>query len=149
MILWRISNHPALDGAGGLRAAGRWHTRGQRVVYCAPNPAAALVEVLVHLEIDAADLPRSLRYLEIDGPDSASVETLDSRILGRNWPTNLATTRRAGDAWLRSGRTALLRVPSAIVPATWNVLINPLHRDSAAIRVVHIHDHAVDLRLLR
>jgi RES domain-containing protein len=149
VILWRISNHRSLDGGGGLRASGRWHTRGRRIVYCAPEPAAALVETLVHAEIDVEDIPVSLRYLEIEAPDSVQVETLDVDVLGRNWQTNLESTRRAGDDWLRSGRTALLRVPSVIVPGTWNVLMNPRHRDSAQVRIARIHDHAIDPRLLR
>ena len=48
--LWRISNQGTLDGFGGLRAPGRWSLRGSPVVYCAPDPATALLETLVHLE---------------------------------------------------------------------------------------------------
>ncbi|SPE34283.1 RES domain protein [Candidatus Sulfopaludibacter sp. SbA6] len=149
MILWRIGNHTALDGGGGLRAPGRWHTRGRRIVYCAPNPATALLETLVHAEIDIEDIPITFRYLEIDAPDSVDSETADMAALGPSWPANLEATRRAGDEWLRSGRTALLRVPSAIVPATWRVLINPRHADSAQIRIAGVHDHGIDPRLLR
>ena len=97
MILWRISDHPELDGAGGLRVPARWHTLGRRIVYCAPNPAAALVEVLVHIEIDADDLPDPLQYLEIEVPDTISTKTVDVDGLGRNWQKNEAATRRAGD----------------------------------------------------
>ena len=149
MTLWRISDHPELDGAEGLLASGRWHTRGSRVVYCAPNPATSLVEVLVHIEIDSGDLPDPLRYLEIEAPDDISRETVNVDGLGRNWQANVEATRTAGDEWLRSGRTALFRVPSAIVPATWNVLIHPEHRQSTRIRTIRIHRHAIDPRLVR
>ena len=149
MILWRISNHPALDGGGGLRAPGRWHTRGRRIVYCAPNPATALLEVLVHAEIDMEDIPVAFRYLEIDVPDSIPAEAMDPAALPSNWRTNLEATRQAGDEWLHSGRTALLRVPSAIVPLTWNILINPRHPDSARIRILHVHEQGIDPRLVR
>lgn len=149
MILWRISNHAALDGGGGLRAPGRWHSRGRRIVYCAPNPATALLEVLVHAEIDAEDVPIRLRFLEIEAPDSVSVEIADERALGSDWQRNPEMTRPLGDLWLHSGRTALLQVPSAIVPATGNVLINPQHADSAQIRVVRVHEQPIDRRLHR
>ena len=50
MELWRISNYADLSGAGdGLLAAGRWHTRGRRIVYLADHPASALLEMLVHM----------------------------------------------------------------------------------------------------
>jgi len=149
VILWRISRHPELDGAGGLRASARWHTRGRPIVYCAPNPAGALLEALVHAEVDIEDLPVSFRYLEIEAPDALAVEAVDPGALARSWRTDLPATRRAGDLWLQSGRTALLRVPSAIVPETWNILINPRHAESEQVRVVRIHSHGLDPRLLR
>ncbi|MCC6342852.1 MAG: RES family NAD+ phosphorylase [Bryobacterales bacterium] len=148
MTLWRVSKHASLDGGGGLRAPGRWHTRGHRIVYCAPNPAAALLEVLVHAEIDIEDIPVSLRYLEVDAPDSISMERAGAEALPGNWRLDQEITRAAGDEWLRSGRTALLRVPSVIVPATWNILINPRHPESAQIRIIRRHEHRVDPRLL-
>jgi RES domain-containing protein len=149
VILWRTSNHFTLDGGGGLSASGRWHTVGQRIVYCAPNPATALLEVLVHTKIDIEDVPVNFRYLEIAAPDTLAVDDADMDGLGQSWRTNLAGTRRIGDRWLRSGRTALLRVPSVIVPATWNVLINPQHPESSQVRVVRDHRHGIDLRLFR
>jgi RES domain-containing protein len=138
VILWRISNHSTLDGGGGLKASGRWHTMGRRVVYCAPNPATALLEVLVHTEIDLEDVPVRFQFLEIEAPDALAVENVEA-----------SASRRAGDEWLRAGRTALLRVPSVLVPATWNVLLNPLHPDCAQVRILRAHRHVLDARLLR
>lgn len=148
MTLWRIGGHRRLDGAGGLLAPGRWHTQGSRIAYCAPNPATALVEILVHIEIDAGDLPDPLQYLEIDAPDTISTKSIDVGALGRHWQKDQMATRRAGDEWLRAGSTALLRVPSAIVPATWNVIVNPRHPESAKVQVVRVHIHGIDPRLL-
>jgi RES domain-containing protein len=146
MTLWRVSNHASLDGAGGLRASGRWHNRGKRIVYCAPNPATALLEILVHAEVDIVDIPVTIRYLEIEVPDSMAVESLDVSAGGVAWTQG--KSRRTGDEWLSSKRSALLRVPSVIVPATWNVLINPAHIESDHIRIVRTHRHAFDRRLL-
>lgn len=52
MELWRISNYADLSGEGGLRAAGRWHTRGKRIVYLTDHPASALLELLAHMDRD-------------------------------------------------------------------------------------------------
>jgi RES domain-containing protein len=118
-------------------------------VYCAPNPATALLEVLVHAKIDLEDVPVNFRYLEIEVPDSLAVGDADTDGLGHSWRTRMAATRRAGDEWLRSGRTALLRVPSVIVPATWNILINPRRPESSHVRIVRDYRQEIDLRLLR
>jgi len=144
-----VSNYAVLDGDGGLRAPGRWHTRGKPIVYCAENAAAALLETLVHAEIDAEDIPVAFRYLEIRAADSIALETIHPAGLVSNWRMKLDHTRRIGDEWLQSGQTAILRVPSVIAPRTWNLLINPAHPESAAIRIARVHRYVVDRRLLR
>ena len=52
-----------------------------------------------------------------------------------------------GDAWLRTAPSALLVVPSVIVPEECNVLINPLHADAAGIRAAKLRPWVYDLRL--
>ncbi len=149
MILWRISNHATLDAGGGLRASSRWHSRGRRIVYCAPNPATTLLEVLVHAEIDVEDLPVTYHHLEIEAPDSISVQSVSPEDPGSEGRFDIERSRRIGDAWLRSGQSALLLVPCVIVPATLNVLINPQHPDSAQIRIVRVHKRPINPRLRR
>ena len=69
MFLWRISNHSTLEGRGGLLASARWHTEGRPIVYFAESPPSALVERLVHLELNPARFPKSYRLLQAEGPD--------------------------------------------------------------------------------
>ena len=52
-----------------------------------------------------------------------------------------------GDGWLNSKRTALARVPSAILPNTWNVLLNPEHLAAGQIRIIETTKTEYDLRL--
>ena len=42
-----------------------------------------------------------------------------------------------------------MRVPSAIMPNVHNVLLNPLHPDSARARIVEVVDVPFDPRLFR
>src|SRR6185503_2600554 len=135
MRLWQISNHASLTGEGGLYASGRWHTRGRRVVYLADHPASALLEVMVHLEIDAEDLPTHYQLLGVDVPDGVPVAALTEDELQNGWRTQIAVTRARGDEWLRTGPTALLRVPSVIVPEAANYLLNPAHPEAARISI--------------
>jgi len=145
MRLWRISNHADLSGEGGLRASGRWHSKGRRVVYLADHPASALIEIMVHLEIDAEDLPSHYQLLGIDVPDDIAIPTVDA--LPCDWREQAMLTRSLGDAWLRGGTTALLRVPSAIVPDASNYLFNPAHSDIVRIGIASAVHAAFDARL--
>lgn len=148
MLLWRISNHATLEGEGGLIASARWHTQGHPVLYLAETPAGALVEVLVHLELDPAQLPKSYKLLKAEAPDGISVRSIGKTELTANWVQDLLFTRTLGDEWLRSRATALLQVPSAIVPETFNLLLNPHHPDAARVRIVSHRDYPWDKRLL-
>lgn len=146
MILWRISAFPDLSGRGGVLASGRWHHAGRPVVYLADSPASAMLEVLVHLEIDTEDIPDNLRLLRVDLPDVTSIETIAN--LPGQWEENVGHTRALGDAWLAAGDSLLLQVPSAIMPHTPNFLFNPLHLQ-AQQATLSVETLRLDGRLLK
>jgi RES domain-containing protein len=147
VILWRISNYPTLDGSGGLVVSGRWHTKGHPVIYCTWNPATALLETLVHIEIDADDRPERFQVLKIEGPDRLSLERIEPEMLQANWSEDISFTQRIGDLWLDEQRSLLLDVPSILVPETSNILVNPLHPEASQLRIIRIYEHAFDARL--
>lgn len=114
-----------------MRALGRWHTRDRRIVYCAQTPADALLETLVHYEIDLQDLPRRYRLLKLEAPDDLAAGRVSRSDLPEDWVERTDVTRAIGDAWLTAGRSPMLVVPSALVAETFNVLLNPAHDDAA------------------
>lgn len=148
MIVWRISNYIDLSGQGGLRASARWHNAGAPIVYTADSPASALVEMLVHLEFNDLDhMPDSYQLLMIDVPDGISILMLDENNLNPNWRTLEEVTRAAGDTWLMELNSALLSVPSAIIPHTRSYLINPAHPDTGQITILPHGRYPFDSRL--
>lgn len=147
MLLWRISNHATLDGEGGLFASARWHTHGHPIVYLADTPAGALTEVLVHLELSPGSLPSSYKLLKAEAPDEVAIQTVDLSRLPANWKADVLLTRALGDEWLASGSAVLLKVPSVIVPETWNFLLNPRHPESARVKVLWYREYPWDQRL--
>jgi RES domain-containing protein len=149
MRLWRISNFADLAGDGGLFASGRWHSRGRRIVYLSDHPASALLEVLVHLEVDPEDLPSGYQLLAVDVDDSIAVDVVEPNELTADWTDNQIATRALGDRWLAAGRSALLRVPSAIVPFAWTWLLNPGHVDVVKTTVADVVNAPFDPRLFR
>jgi RES domain-containing protein len=149
MRLWRNSAYVDLSGEGGLLASGRWHSRGRRIVYLSDHPASTLLETLVHLEVDPEDLPDAYQLLVVDIPDDVRFESIEEDHLAPGWRENALLTRNLGDRWLREDRTALIQVPSAIVPASVNWLLNPAHADSAKARVAEIIRAPFDPRLFK
>ena len=127
---------------GGRLVAGRWHSRGRPIVYMADSSALAMLEVLVHLEVEA--IPPCFQLMRIEGPDAlAFTEPAAADLIGPD------TMRSWGDAWLAAGRTALARVPSRIAPHGFNWLLNPEHRAAAALQVTATGRWPWDERLFR
>jgi len=146
--LWRISNYIDLGGWGGKKFSSRWTSLGRRVVYFAESPTAALVETLVHLEVDSEDIPDFYTLLKISVPDGLVIQPLDPPA-GSEWKQDLKLTQCMGDAWLSSLETALARVPSVIAPRTWNYLLNPEHPDAKKIEIAEVIRERFDNRLFR
>lgn len=144
-ILWRVSRHRDLKGTGGLRAPGRWHERGLPIVYLAESPAGALLEACVHTS--ANDVPPRYTLLTLVVGERVVIGHLNVKTLPDDWMQREEVTREIGSAWLRDSRSVLFRVPSALVPATFNVLLNLLHPDAGRIRIQSAVDYPFDQRI--
>ena len=107
------------------------------MVYLAEHPALAVLEVRVHLDLPPDLLPDDYVMMQVDLPDEPP-ETV---------PALPDDPRAVGDAWLAAGRTAVLRVPSVIVPDTSNLLLNPRHPRAADARIARTTPFQFDPRL--
>jgi RES domain-containing protein len=124
----------AFSGDGAEIFGGRWNSRGIPVVYTSCSAALAMLEMLVHLK------PRELLKSYVLFPvsfDKSLVESVALSRLPRNWrdtppPTS---TQQMGDHWLTQAKSPVLRVPSAVVPAEYNYVLNPSHPDFRKITI--------------
>jgi RES domain-containing protein len=150
MLLWRVSNHLELNGLGGERLEGRWHTvaAGKRIVYLSEHPAVALIETLVNLGSDPAYLPTHFQLLRIVADGAISGELSPAQVSAVDGE-DFETTQATGDKWLAEGSSALLRVPSIPSPESWNYLLNPVHPDATKVKVEWAKRIAYDRRLFR
>lgn len=145
--LWRISSYADLTGEGAKYASARWHTKGNLIVYLAESPAGAMLERLVHLLDTEGQLPETYDLLEIVSPEDLGMKKLMPA--DTDWRNRPDLTRQIGDAWLGSRETSLALVPSAIVPRTWNVLLNPVHPDAKQVKIESATRERFDNRLFR
>lgn len=148
---WRISIHADLNGLGGERGDGRWHTaaQGKRIVYLSEHPAVAVLESLVNLKGDPRFFPSTYQLLKIRISDGVPVTAVRPEQLSAEWRENVGETRSIGDAWLAEGQSALLSVPSAPSPESTNYVLNPLHPDAKGIAVEWAKRLRYDRRLFR
>jgi RES domain-containing protein len=152
MQVWRLvkTRYAAsiFDGEGARLYGARWNSRGTRVAYASSNSALAVLEVLVNMTGGSSLPGYSLVVASL--PD-ALVDTLAPALLPNDWKASPvpASTQAVGDEWVRSNRSLALRVPSVIVDAVFNLLINPMHADFAALTIDSVSPYSFDPRLLR
>ncbi len=122
--LTRSKSSQAFSGEGGLHYAGRWNSRGTRVVYTSSSAALACLETLAHMHTPRRLVERWLFTIEI--PDRY-VEELST--LPRGWNSEPAgpPSRAAGDQWIAAQSSVALLVPSVVIPLEQNALVNPRH----------------------
>jgi RES domain-containing protein len=134
MRVFRIcrADRTQFDGEGARIAGGRWNSPGLRLVYTAQTESLAILEMLVHLTEHQIPVNHFCVPAEVPGH---LIEPLPERALPPDWRMQPAATAELGSQWIRSGKSAVLRVPSVIVPREWNYLISPSHPAFSAIKV--------------
>jgi len=149
--VWRITTRrfadTAFSGEGARLYGGRWNRPGQSLVYTAESRSLALLEMLVQ------DDPLRASYVLIPAQLAAdiAIDSLQPADLPLDWraPAGREVLQSLGAQWLHSLRSAVLVVPSAVVSAERNFLINPAHPDFQRILVGQPEVLETDLRLLR
>ena len=137
--------HAAFTGEAGRRYGGRWNRVGTRMIYTAESRSLAALEVLAHLEGPA----RGFSLIPCEFPASL-IEVIPLRELPADWrsappPRALASI---GDAWVTRGSSAVLAVPSAIIPQERNYLLNPAHPEFARVTIRPAEAFPFDERLI-
>jgi RES domain-containing protein len=135
--VWRICSrgHRRFDGEGARLYGGRWNHVGTSVVYTTGSLSLAALELFVHVDINL--IPFDLVAIQVDLPDKLAIETVDIKRLPKDWRSYPApeALKDIGTAWAPKTSTAILSVPSAVVPEERNYVLNPAHRDFKRIRI--------------
>jgi RES domain-containing protein len=132
---WRIDRSiyrtTAFTGEGAKLYGGRWNSQGVPVVYTAEHKSLAMLEILVHLH-------KARNYdLYLVSFDDSLVQELALKDLPMNWNIEppAINTQKIGDDWVASSRSAVLSVPSVVVPEERNYILNPRHPDFTLIEI--------------
>jgi RES domain-containing protein len=135
---WRITKRKharsAFTGEGARLYGGRWNSPGTAIIYTAESQSLAVLEILVHL--DSPELLKKYVLFQVAIDDSYILD-IDAAALPRNWRAEPAPSRvqKMGDDWVSKSTSAVLRVPSTLVPGESNFLLNPAHVDFRKLQI--------------
>ncbi|GAA5184371.1 RES family NAD+ phosphorylase [Niveibacterium umoris] len=151
LTVWRLVTarfaDSAFSGEGARLYGGRWNRKHVPMVYTAATQSLAMLELLVQ------DDPLRARYVMIPAffPADLPIEQITSASLPDGWRELAAREhlQQIGSDWVQSGRSAVLAVPSAVIPSETNYLLNPRHADFSRIQIGSPLEFITDLRLIR
>ena len=150
MFVYRIAKKKHIRNLSGIGArlyGGRWNRKGIGIVYTSESRALALVEFLVNVPFSI--LPNKLCIATVEIDDQIRTIEIPLGDLPKNWrkfpaPLELA---EIGSKWAVSNESLALRVPSAVVPHEFNLLINPSHPDMKHVAITTVDGLEMDKRL--
>lgn len=131
--------------ASGMR--GRWNSAGNKVIYASETVTLALLENMVRRQGVGFNGDFKIMFIEV--PDGAVVETVTENDLEAGWrdPNDYSQCQPLGDRWFNAGKALALKVPSAVMPLSYNLVLNTLHPDYASVVLVAVTDLMPDPRI--
>lgn len=136
----------AFTGEGARIHGARWNSPGVALVYLSEHLSLAALEVLVHRHLHRWRWDFLAYRAEWDEELTRRLERAALPAAWRAEPT-AEGLRELGDAWVRGKRSAVLGVPSVLIPEELNYLLNPAHPDFRRIQVGPPTPFALDPRL--
>jgi RES domain-containing protein len=133
---------------GAFLNGGRWNYPGNYVVYTAESRSLAILEMLVHLDLQR-HFPGDRIMAEIEIPDSITPVIYNPPVdpAWRMFPHH-DMTQKVFREFIKEGKSPVLAVPSAVVPQEYNYLLNPMHGQFGQIAVKKIDILDFDKRLV-
>ena len=149
--VWRLTHKrytdSAFSGEGARQYGGRFNSPGTAVVYTSESLALALLETLTGLE----RYHQLRNYVFFRALLSDELVSKVSRAdLPEKWDQHPppSQTQQIGDQWASREESAALRVPSVVVPHSYNYLLNPMHPSFEEIEIGSEESLPVDRRLI-
>lgn len=149
-IIWRMTtakfSDSAFSGVGARLYGGRWNPKGQPVVYTASTQSLATLELLVQ----DGKLLANYVMIPVAIPPKLKIERIDPADLPEDWrtPESREQLRDIGADWIRRASSAILAVPSVVIPSETNYLLNPLHPAFGKLQIGDAQFFETDLRPL-
>jgi len=113
-----------LSGNGAFTYGGRWNSEGIFALYTSEHSALAFLELLVHL--NESEIPETMYIITLSIPDNLPMYKLPLSDVPQDWRiVDHIGLKEIGDTILKSNKYIALQVPSAVLPTTYNYILNP------------------------
>ena len=135
-----------LSGEGSAIYGGRWNPVGMKALYTSQSVSLCILEILARTQLHIH--PPGYQLISIEFPETSTsiIKTAD---LKAGWKQHIEYTQWIGEEFLRSNKSLVLQVPSAIVERENNFLLNPLHKNYGKVKIINTEPLDLDKRLMQ
>ena len=135
-----------LSGEGAAIFGGRWNPVGLKALYTSENISLCILEILVRSQLNINPPDYQLITIEIPETDLAVIKLV---ALKTGWKQHIEYTQWIGEEFLKSDKSLVMQVPSAIVEKENNYLLNPIHKNYNRVKITNIESLDLDQRLMQ
>jgi len=135
-----------LSGEGARLFGGRWNQKGDACIYTSATRSLCILEYLANVVLE--DMPPDLSMTEYSIPDKLC-RIIDTEGLPEEWNAvpALNSTKLFGSMLLADKHCTYFAVPSAIVPAERNFILNPAAITFDQVKIVSVEPFILDHRI--
>lgn len=147
MQVFRIGLAKYTNALNASGRAARWNPNDVEMIYTAGSRSLACLENVVHR--NQIGLNQSFKVMTIEIPDDLRILTIELKKLQEGWTEfqHMPLTQKLGEDWIKELKSPVLKVPSAIINAEYNYLINPKHPDFKSIKLLRSEIFIFDKRI--
>jgi RES domain-containing protein len=126
---------------------GRWNGNGRKVIYCAESVALAFLENMIRRQ--GVGFNQDFKTMILEIPDDLKMDTVRPDKLPAGWRgfTDYSVCQAIGNTWYDAGSIPILKVPSAVLPESFNYVINSLHPGFKKIKLIQVTTFIPDERI--
>jgi RES domain-containing protein len=116
-------------------------------VFTSATLSLAALERFIHTDADLE--PADLVAIPVEIREDVAIDAIELDALPVDWRTfpPPSTLARIGEQWFRAAKTAVLSVPSVVIPQERNLVLNPTHREFASLAIGRSEPFSFDPRM--
>lgn len=147
MLVYRIVLKAYSNSLLAPGISGRWNGDGRKVIYTAESIPLAFLENMIRRK--GVGFNDDYKIMFIDIPDSLGITLVNAVDLQTGWRDfrDYSKCQSIGNAWYDKAETPVLKVPSAVLPANFNYVINTTHPDYKKITLAGTTELMPDERI--
>jgi RES domain-containing protein len=147
MLVYRITHKSFSKKLIAPGFAGRWNGTGRKVIYCAESIALAFLENMIRRQ--GVGFNQDFKTVILQIPEELKIQKVNPTDLPVGWRkiSDYSKCQPIGNEWFDEGIFPVLKVPSAVLPESFNYVINAMHPDCKKIKIIRITDLIPDERI--